>query len=1079
MAYEKIDGQTDPFLDLSSLEDIPDNSKIKCRVRVTGVDNQNNPIFLSLDSEPIERLIPEAPEPPEEPEPDPTPVITTLNLNPIPLNIGDTVTAFAQVTDFTDDWTVSWEWAEVTEMGDGNQRREFVPDHRPIYHADLGNNVNYNYDSWQIGTNDYLSESLDGDMNKDDDGFFITLKSNPDADGTDPKEDAVLWLIHRHLEPAYQAGYRRFVIHSAMGTAYAKQQKRYNNGRLEYGPPFSNPQGGGHPSGAWSVGDPNLGTWNTKRNIFDVEAQPIEYPFTSNGNLVSEDSSAVVGDIQQSYINFLKPWIDEKQAIDFERDPIEISIGTGYQLAFFDTEQTIPARGNLSTSDFRGVDWMSNTDDMQLIYPLPDVSKQSHIDYLDGEILPWKDIGITGFHIERAANVSAEDKPAGYLDYFKDRGLSVQADEAPFVEGTFDLDAFAQLNENLYKETSFSGPHWGSRPESKNENGDNDIRYNFWVDNWRDIYVDPADSEIHIVLNWNGSVTGSSNQQLTLGFNSQYITRTGSGNDLVITYDIDGMKAEIDEMISHGFVVSCATRPIESMHNGNFVERDARKEIIDYIASVQQGAGGTDTRLANRTPGIYEKDVYFAGTIDVNNELASRSNWNDYLPADGKYDLYFGTQIRQDGTVTTVDGVDIDWQNSDIADLVALNDDDFETHLRQLKDRWRDLLADSIRTRQADGTLDMDEIELFNSDAEIKRVDATFSFQFHLAALYQYGETREDTGSDGYWVSNNELENGLYFEWDPITKRSNATTRANIFVKVWLKELYDDLISEENSDLKLEGKFSHYNLPYRFPTNSLNVFRRSQLVNTTESEREEFILKVLETQSGVHDGGIDGLDRGTVELIYNQCGTFSDFYPATFATEKDSWMAYFKALDRFGIAGKNTTMGQGRFNDPGWYSFATTPCSTWINDPDIRDKPYYSNDDFYTISESDQNEALSFWQIPLSVWMYIQDYIYNNTSLNLCRFWAFGTDTKIFNYKASQTADVNAVKTLNSQLDSNFGVPYSMPPTEADKANYARYRSYGQWHPNKQSAYGTVIKREPPISGGEGGGGGGEFGQGI
>ena len=36
MTYEKIDGANDPFLDLSALG-YPDNTKIKCRVRVTGV----------------------------------------------------------------------------------------------------------------------------------------------------------------------------------------------------------------------------------------------------------------------------------------------------------------------------------------------------------------------------------------------------------------------------------------------------------------------------------------------------------------------------------------------------------------------------------------------------------------------------------------------------------------------------------------------------------------------------------------------------------------------------------------------------------------------------------------------------------------------------------------------------------------------------------------------------------------------------------------------------------------------------------------------------------------------------------
>ena len=44
---------------------------------------------------------------------------------------------------------------------------------------------------------------------------------------------------------------------------------------------------------------------------------------------------------------------------------------------------------------------------------------------------------------------------------------------------------------------------------------------------------------------------------------------------------------------------------------------------------------------ANRTPGIYEKDVYvIGGNLDINAELEFRSDWNDYTP-DGKYDIQF------------------------------------------------------------------------------------------------------------------------------------------------------------------------------------------------------------------------------------------------------------------------------------------------------------------------------------------------------------------------------------------------------------------------------------------------------
>ena len=53
MAYEQIQGQNNQSLNLE-FQDFPSNAKIKCKVTVTGVDEENNPTQVSLESQPIE-----------------------------------------------------------------------------------------------------------------------------------------------------------------------------------------------------------------------------------------------------------------------------------------------------------------------------------------------------------------------------------------------------------------------------------------------------------------------------------------------------------------------------------------------------------------------------------------------------------------------------------------------------------------------------------------------------------------------------------------------------------------------------------------------------------------------------------------------------------------------------------------------------------------------------------------------------------------------------------------------------------------------------------------------------------------
>ena len=71
MAYEKIDSETTSslFLDPATL---PVGTNVKCRVVVEGLDENGNTIFIQDESDPIEIIAAETPEPedPEDPEPE-------------------------------------------------------------------------------------------------------------------------------------------------------------------------------------------------------------------------------------------------------------------------------------------------------------------------------------------------------------------------------------------------------------------------------------------------------------------------------------------------------------------------------------------------------------------------------------------------------------------------------------------------------------------------------------------------------------------------------------------------------------------------------------------------------------------------------------------------------------------------------------------------------------------------------------------------------------------------------------------------------------------------------------------------
>ena len=434
---------------------------------------------------------------------------------------------------------------ECVDETDEIQRLDFTPDHRGVAWRTISSSSER--DHWKID-----------DVPKDSNNLSILRKSNPNA--TDSSEDAVKYLVDEYFEPLYQQGYRRFSLRGAMGMRTGSDLQT----------------GSGVPSAIWSAGDPNLGTWNDKQNIGTVQSDgpEYEYPFTSTGNLVSEDSSAVIGNMQQSYINFLKPWIQSKKDAG---DPIDFYIYGAYQAAFFD--DGTPARGNLAIALYSDGDWASNRDTDEGTkwrdrFPLPDFSNPAHVDFFDGEIDPWIEIGVTGFIIDAASNASSNvptntsppvQRPPGFFDYFRNKGVNVLGEAVPL--SSYGTDAGfgegADINDNLYKETGFVGYHLGKRPEDVSIG-------NFWRNRWTNFFISPEDSEIHINLVWRFAGNNA-------GFNSEFAT--GVGNDVV--YDIEGMKAEIDEMTERGFVVSTAFGPYSSPTPVN--EGPARDEILKYI----------------------------------------------------------------------------------------------------------------------------------------------------------------------------------------------------------------------------------------------------------------------------------------------------------------------------------------------------------------------------------------------------------------------------------------------------------------------------------------------------------------
>ena len=370
---------------------------------------------------------------------------------------------------------------------------------------------------------------------KDSSGNSILRKSNPDA--TSSSDDGIKYIVDEILDKSYQKGYRRFCLRTIMGARTGGNQR-----------------GNGVPSASWSIGDPNLGTWNDNTNIRNSPNFDFEYPFTSTGNLASEDSSAIIGDRQQSFRNFLKPWIDSKKEVD---DPVDVYIYDGYQLAFFDKEQTQPARGNLAMTWQYDEPWIENTNNDQQHFPWPDFSNGSHVQYREGEVLPWRDeVGISGFVVDGASQAAQEDRPPGYFEFYSQRDLFVMGEAVPMINNsgvfTFDETVIEKVPYMGYYSNGDAGDFWGARRwDNKNPS---------------------QNSEIHIVLVW--SFNGGDN-----GWSGRHLSNDSN------VYDIASMKSEIDEMIDAGYVVSPGFSYYTSANPPN--EAPAREEIINYIIDRQ------------------------------------------------------------------------------------------------------------------------------------------------------------------------------------------------------------------------------------------------------------------------------------------------------------------------------------------------------------------------------------------------------------------------------------------------------------------------------------------------------------
>jgi hypothetical protein len=281
-----------------------------------------------------------------------------------------------------------------------NTYKPFVVDRRGIYTINLasGNNL----DNWRMSS-------------------IETQITNPDATSgtTDDPQDAVRTLVEVTMQREYERGFRRFTIRTPMGAR------------------TSVPTGNALPSASWSAGDPNLGTWNDLENIATVKSggATLEYVFTTTGKRMSVDATAATADRQQSFINFMKPWIDSKAAAG---DPVQVYIYDGYQLAFHDTAQTDPAKGNLAMKGSWETGWNGA---IAARFPMPDFSKSSHVQFRENEIIPWRDqVGISGFVVDAASHAGdtlgnqGTARAPGYFEFYRDRGLYIMGEAVPMIK---------------------------------------------------------------------------------------------------------------------------------------------------------------------------------------------------------------------------------------------------------------------------------------------------------------------------------------------------------------------------------------------------------------------------------------------------------------------------------------------------------------------------------------------------------------------------------------------------------------------------------------------------------------------
>ncbi len=402
--------------------------------------------------------------------------------------------------------------------------KSFVVDRRPFYSIDLSVG-NKGIEAWRMTS----------------DATQITNPGVTSGSTADP-QDAIRTLAEITLQREYERGFRRFSIRGAMGSR------------------TSNFTGNGVPSASWSAGDPNLGTWSDKQNIATVKSSgaTLEYVFTTTGKRKSVDVTAATADRQQSFINFLKPWIDSKAAAG---DPVQVYVYDGYQLAFHDTAQTDPAKGNLAMVLKSNSGWSGDTKER---FPIPDFSKSSHIEFRENEVIPWRDeVGIHGFMVDAASNAGDTagnygiPRAPGYFEFYRDRGLDIIGEAVPMIQGaggTYDL------NPDLYKLTPYVGYGGGTA---------DGLAGNFWGNrNWRTVFPSTTDSEIHMVVQWTF-------QGAPGGINSEYWNGA--------TYDFAGITAEIKQAHDNGFIVDAGFGPYLS---ASPAEEAKRSIVLDYIVEL-------------------------------------------------------------------------------------------------------------------------------------------------------------------------------------------------------------------------------------------------------------------------------------------------------------------------------------------------------------------------------------------------------------------------------------------------------------------------------------------------------------